>query len=183
MMSADGFSQYIIGSATSLISASDLLESGCFDNSLLGQNKMLLTIDCDTDQIRQEHLDEFNQTLSRQQWCHTNTNTKFRVPNQCWTVSHHRDGTVSLDGLQLHKQPLIQNCIRRRTHYWQSDNVQRINNLPNHISAKIYSWQVWQRFFSTTTDEDGSHNIWLIPIACTCIAWSDVSFPKENVSL
>ena len=138
---------------------------------------MLLTIDCDTDQIRQEHLDEFNQTLSRQQWCHTNT--KFRVPNQCWTVSHHRDGTVSLDGLQLRNQPLIQNCIRRRTHYWQSDNIQRINNLPNHISAKIFSWQVQQRFFSTTTDEDGSH-IWFDSycVYMYCLEWCIITQRK-----
>ena len=58
-MSANRFSPYIIGGTTSLISASDQ-GSGCFDKSLLGQLKVLLTIDCDTDQIMQEHLDKFN---------------------------------------------------------------------------------------------------------------------------
>lgn len=115
----------------------------------------------------------------REQQCHT----KCRVPDQCWTANHHGYRTISLGDLKLGNQLLIQNCIRRRMHYWQSDNIQRINNLQNHISAKIYSRQVRYRFFSTTTDEDGYCPFDLFPIACTYIAWSDECFPKENVSL
>ena len=132
MMSAGGFSQYIIGGARSSL-------------------KVLLTFDCNTDQIAQDHLDswQIQQTLSRWLRYHIQNagfqinvfdrQLPWRQNNPSWWSTTAQPTTNT----KLHQKS---EEVRRRTHYWQYDNVQRIkNDLPNIISAKIWSYsrQVW----------------------------------------
>lgn len=89
-MSAGGFSQYIIGGAKSSL-------------------KVLLTFDCNTDQIAQDHRDKFNRH------CQDGYDVIYKIQgskSMCLIANPHGDKTIPFGGLQLRNQQLIQNCIR-----------------------------------------------------------------------